>query len=110
MKKNTIVLVGLFLLLVVIAFLVLQKPGEQSATSANSGLLYTIDSLSVDKIEIKTPASPLVLEKRGAEWYLAQPMNYKADQVVIGQVIHQIKNLEIKNTVSNKQEKHSVFK
>jgi hypothetical protein len=109
MKRNTFILAGLFVLLLLIAFLVMQKPGEQSVNSASPGLLLKVDSLSVDKIEIKTPASSLVLEKRGVEWFVAQPVNYKADQANVGQIIHQIKNLEIKNIVSSKPEKHSVF-
>jgi len=109
MKRNTLILAGLFVLLLIIAFLVLQKPGEQSVKSASTGLMFKIDSLSVDKVEIKTPASSLVLEKRGAEWFVAQPVNYKADQANVGQIIHQVKNLEIKNIISSKPEKHSVF-
>jgi hypothetical protein len=109
MKKNTYILIGLFIVLLIAAFLVLQKPGEQSASSASAGLMFTIDSLSVDKMEVKTPASLIMLEKRGAEWFISQPINYKADQANIGQIIHQIKNLEIKSTISNKPEKYSVF-
>jgi len=109
MKKNTLILCGLFVLLLIIAFLVLQKPGEQSASSASSGSLFTIDSLSVNKIAIKTQTSSLLLEKRGIEWFVAQPINYKADQANIGALISQIKNFEIKGNVSNKPEKHSVF-
>ena len=109
MKKNTYILIGLFVCLLVIAFLVLQKPGERSANSASTGLLFTIDSLSVDKLEIKTSASSLLLEKRGVEWFVAKPINYRADQANVCQIIHQIKNLEIKNIVSDNAEKHSVF-
>jgi hypothetical protein len=109
MKKNTYILVGLFACLFIIAYLVLQKPGERSADSASTGLLFTVDSLLVDKVEIKMSASALVLEKRGAEWFVAQPINYKADQANIGQLIHQIKNLEVKSIISNKPEKQSVF-
>ena len=68
MKRNTFILTGLFIALLVIAFLVLQKPGEQSASSASSGLMFKIDSLAVDMVEIKTPAFSLVLEKRGVDW------------------------------------------
>lgn len=110
MKRNTLVLIGLFLLLLVIAFLVLQKPGEQSATSTSVGLVFTIDSLSVDKMEVKIPSFALMLEKRGAEWFITQPVNYKADQDFIGQAIHQIKNLEMKSIVSSKPEKQSAFR
>jgi hypothetical protein len=109
MKKNTYYLIALFVCLLIAAYLVLQKPGEQSANSAGRGMLFTVDSLLVDKLEIKTPASTLVLEKRGADWFVAQPINYKADQATIGQIIHQVKNLEVKNVISSKSEKHSVF-
>ncbi len=109
MKKNTYVLIGLFVALLMAAFLVLQKPGEQSAHSASAGFFTDIDSVSVDKIEIKTPTVFLVLEKRGTEWCIVQPINYKANQTNVGQIIHQIKNLEVKSTVSSKSEKHSVF-
>lgn len=109
MKKNTYVLIGLFAVLLVIAFLVLQKPGEQSASSSSAGLLFNIDSVSVDKIEVKSPSSSIVLEKQGAEWFVTKPINYRANQSNIGQIIHQIKILEIKSTVSSKPEKHNVF-
>jgi hypothetical protein len=109
MKKNTSILIAIFVMLLVAAFLVLQKPGEQSAASSSSGFLTTIDSVSVNKIEIKGPAVSLVMEKHGAEWFIVQPINYKANQAFIGQIIHQVKNIEIKSTVSSKPEKHSVF-
>ena len=109
MKKNTLILIGLFVVLLIVAFLVLQKPGEQSVSSASAGFLFTIDSLSVDKIDIKTPTSSVVLEKHGAEWFVSQPINYKADQSNVEQLIHQIKILEVKSTISDKPEKHGVF-
>jgi hypothetical protein len=109
MKKNTYILGALFVVLLLIAFLVLQKPGEQSASSASTGTMFSIDSLSVDKIEIKATNSTVVLEKRGSEWFVAQPINYKADQATVGQCIHQVKVLEVKSIVSSKPEKHSVF-
>jgi hypothetical protein len=109
MKKNTYVLIGLFAVLLIIAFLVLQKPGEQSASSSSTGLLFAIDSVSVDKIEIKAPVSSLIMEKRGMEWFITRPLTCKANQANVGQIIHQIINLEVKNTISSKPEKHSVF-
>lgn len=109
MKRNTIFLIGLFVGLVIISLLVLQKPGELSSSSASTGFMYTIDSLLIDKIEIKTTNASVVLEKRGVEWFVAQPINYKADQSNVGNIINQVKNLEIKSIVSNKPEKHVIF-
>lgn len=109
MKRNTGILAGVFIILLIAAYLVLQKPGEQSVNSASSGLMFKVDSLAVDKIELKTPASSVTLEKRGVEWFVSAPVNYRGDQARIGQIIHDIKNLEIKTIVSNKPEKHSLF-
>jgi hypothetical protein len=109
MKKNTYFLIVLFLLLLIIAFIVLQRPGEQSVESAGSGPLFIIDSLAVDKIEIKTPVSSVVLQKRGSYWFLTSPLEYRANQTNVAHFIHQVKALEVKNIISDKPEKHGIF-
>jgi hypothetical protein len=109
MNRNTFRLLGILAALVVIAYLVMQKPGEQSSTGEGGELLVSIDSLAVDKVELKSPTSQVVLAKRGVEWFMESPVSYRADQSGVAQLIHETKVLEIKNTVSNKPEKHSVF-
>lgn len=108
MKRNTVALLGLLVVLLVVAYLVMQKPGEQSS-SGSGALLAQIDSVSVDKIDIKSPTSHIVLEKQGAEWFLREPVNYKADQASVATLIHDTKSLEVRNVVSNKPEKFTVF-
>jgi hypothetical protein len=109
MKKNINILIGLFVLLLIAAYLVLQKPGEQSASSDSAGSMLHIDSAAVDKVEIKTPTEFVALEKRGTDWFITQPISYRADQANVGQMIHQMKMLDVKNTISSKPEKHSLF-
>ena len=109
MKRNTLALVGLLAVLVVVAYLVLQKPGEQSSSSANAGLLFQVDSLAVDRIGIKTRTGRVVLEKKGVEWFLQAPVSYRADQANVASAIHQIKALEGRGVVSSNPDKHSVF-
>jgi hypothetical protein len=109
MSKNIYALIGLFAVLLIIAFLVLQKPGEQSAKSSSLGALLNIDSASVNRIEVKTASSSLDLEKKGVDWFIVNPISYKANQAFIAQIIHQLKNLENKGTVSNKPDKFGVF-
>lgn len=109
MKKNINILIGLFVFLLIAAYLVLQKPGEQSASSEGGRSMVRIDSVAVDKIELKTPAQRVVLEKRGTDWFIAQPISYRADQANVGQMIHQIKMLDVKTTISSKPEKYGVF-
>jgi hypothetical protein len=109
MTRNTILLSGLLVVLLVVAVLVMQKPGERSISGETGMTLAPIDSLSVDKIELKTPASSIVLRKNGVEWYLQEPISYRADQSTVAAFLHDSKSLEVKNVVSNKPEKHSVF-
>lgn len=109
MTRNTVLLLGLLVVLLVIAVLVMQKPGERSSSGDTGVALAAIDSLAVDKIEIKTSATSIILQKNGVEWYLQEPVSYRADQSTVSAFLHDSKSLEIKNVVSNKAEKHSVF-
>ncbi|MCX6144531.1 MAG: DUF4340 domain-containing protein [Ignavibacteriales bacterium] len=109
MTRNTILLSGLLVVLLIVAVLVMQKPGERSLSGETGAVLASIDSLAVDKIEIKAPASCIVLQKNGVEWYLQSPVTYRADQSAVAGFLHESKALEVKNVVSNKPEKHSVF-
>ncbi len=108
MKRNTITLVALLVVLLVVAYLVMQKPGEQSSSGVGA-LLVHLDSVAVDKLEIKAAAKHIVLEKQGSDWFLTQPINYKADQPTVANFIHDMKSLEVKNVVSSKPEKFEVF-
>jgi hypothetical protein len=85
------------------------KPGEQSSSAEEGQPLVQIDSLAVDKIAIKSATGSVTLEKRGVQWFVAAPLNYKADQSAVGQVLHQSKHLNVKSVVSSKPEKQSVF-
>jgi hypothetical protein len=109
MTRNTVLLLGVLVVLLIIAVLVMQKPGERSSSGETSVALAPIDSVAVDKIEIKTPVSSVVLQKNGVEWYLQEPISYRADQSTVAAFLHDSKSLEVKNVVSNKPEKHSVF-
>jgi hypothetical protein len=103
------VLLGLLGVLVIVAYLVMQKPGERSSSGDTGEVLVSIDSLAVDGIEIKSQAGIVVLQKKGVEWFVQEPVLYKADQSNIATLIHSSRSLELKNIVSNKPEKHSVF-
>jgi hypothetical protein len=109
MTRNTYVLLAILIALVIAAYLVMQKPGERSSTGVSGQILVTVDSLAVDRIEIKSPGGSVVLQKKGGEWLLDSPVSYKADQSNVAMLIHDCKNLEVKNMVSDKPEKHSVF-
>jgi hypothetical protein len=109
MKRNTLILTALVVLLGAAAWLVTMKPGEQSASAEEGQPLVQIDSLAVDKIAIKSATGSVTLEKQGVGWFITAPLKYKADQNAVGQVLHQSKHLNVKSVVSTKPEKQSVF-
>ncbi|MBI2618859.1 MAG: DUF4340 domain-containing protein [Ignavibacteriales bacterium] len=108
MKQNSL-LIGLLAVLLVVAYIVLQKPGEQSLSDERTGTLVEIDSLKVDRIEIKTNTLDLTLEKKGVDWFVSKPLQSRADQNNVANLIHQSKNLGVKSIVSTNPEKHSLF-
>jgi hypothetical protein len=109
MTRNTLLLLGLLVVLVIVAVLVMQKPGEHSSSGETGVAFAPIDSLAVDKIEIKSPTTSVVLQKNGVEWFVQEPVAYHADQSTVATFLHDSKGMEMKNVVSNKPEKHSVF-
>ena len=109
MKRSTLLLAGILVVLILIAFLLLQKPGEQSSSASTGEFLARVDSLAVDKIHLQSPTFNVVLEKQGVEWYLRNPLSFRADQSNVAQLLHQAKSLEVKNVVSGNPEKQSLF-
>jgi hypothetical protein len=110
MKKNTYILIGIFAVLILIAVILMNRPGETDISANNSQLLFGIDSVSVDRIMLRSPASRVTLVKKGSEWFLSEPMEYRADQSSVAQLIHQSKNLQVKGIVSSNPDKRSIFK
>ena len=109
MKKNIYVLVGIFVLLVGVAYLLMNRPGENDIAVGNSQFLLNIDSLAVDKIEITSVNGKVAMEKKGGEWFLDEPVAYRANQASVTGVIHQAKNLAVKEIVSSNPDKRSIF-
>lgn len=109
MKRSTYLMIAVLAVLVAVAFLLMERPGERSASSETGELLVTLDSAGVDRIEISSPSGSVVLEKKGIEWFLQSPIQYRADQSNVASLIGQTKNLRVKATVSSNPEKQSLF-
>ncbi len=109
MKKNLVFLVGVLAVLVVIAYFLMNRSGETDISAGNSQFFVDVDSLGVDKIEISWPASRIVLERKGEEWSLTAPVQYRANQSSVSALIHQLKNLAVKEIVSSNPDKRGIF-
>jgi hypothetical protein len=109
MKKGMLSLLAAFVGLLVVAYLVMLKPGERSVLPGAGRALVEIDSAAVEKIELRSPSSTIVLEKKGGEWFLQEPMAFKADGANVANLLQQVRAMTVKSIVSQQPEKHGMF-
>jgi hypothetical protein len=109
MTKNTWILIGLLAALVVIAYLVLQRPGESSAPESSGKMLVEFDSAAVDRLQIHSPNGDAVIEREGGVWMLTSPVHYRADDATVASTLSSGRRMEIRELVSSNPQKRGVF-
>jgi hypothetical protein len=110
MKQSTWILLGILLVLIVAAYLVLQRTGERSTSGSTGKMLVEYDSAAVDKIDISGPSGHVVLERQGGAWMLTDPLRYKADPGLVGSAISAGNKIELTSLISTNPEKQGLFK
>ena len=111
MKNTRLMILGLALImLVIVAYVIMQKPGERSATPGQRDRVTDIDSAQVTALEIVSPTQRIEITKQGAEWRLQEPLVYRADQGVVGTLISQLQSLRSRGIVSTNPEKQALFR
>jgi len=109
MTKNTWILVGVLAALIVAAYFVMQRPGESSAPESSGAVLVDFDSAAVDRIEIRSPNGPAVIERQGGVWMLTTPVRYRADDGTVASTLSSGKHMALKGLVSSNPQKRSLF-
>jgi hypothetical protein len=109
MKRNSLILYGILVLLAIAAFLVLRQPGEQSASTSLGEPLVTYDSSAVDKLEITSSSGAVTLERQGGKWMMTSPVRYPADEVSVTNAVGKGRDMKITNLASTNPAKQSTF-
>jgi hypothetical protein len=109
MKRSTLVLTGVLVVLILATVLVLQRPGEQSVRAGAGTPLLTLDSAAVDRLEIASPNGRIVLAREGGTWMIAEPIRYKADRVAVGTAVGMAGRMTITALASSNPQKQGVF-
>lgn len=109
MKRSTLILAGILVILIIAAFLVLQRPGERSVASDQGGTLVSYDSAKVDRIEVRTATGVTTLQRESSGWMLTSPLRAKGDESSIHQLLAKGKAIVLKAMVSDNPQKQSVF-
>jgi hypothetical protein len=109
MTKNTWILIGVLAALIVVAYFVMQRPGESSASESSGRVLVEYDSAAVDRIEIRSPGGPAVIERVGGVWMVTTPVRYRADDATVASTLSSGRRMVLKGLVSSNPQKRSVF-
>lgn len=109
MKRNSLILYGILVLLAVAAFLVLRQPGEHSASTSLGEPLVTYDSAAVDKLEITSSTGAVTLEQQGGKWKLTSPVQYAADEALVTTAVGKGRDMKITNLASTNPAKQGTF-
>ena len=107
MKKSTIILIIIFVVLIGVFYLSSKKEGKVKPGEA--GTLFDIDSTQVSTIQLVKDQESVTLEKRGDEWFLSAPVDYRANQRYVEELVGNASHLRIESMVSDKPEKHGKF-
>lgn len=109
MKRRLGFLLGLVCGLTVVAYLVLQRPGESSIGASDGKHLVTYDSSLVDRMEIRSKQGNVILEKQAGKWMLVEPGRYKADEAAAMSAVAKGASLTVTSLVSSNPAKQAVF-
>ncbi len=109
MKRNHILLIGLILILGVVAYLVLQRPGESSIQSSERALLIQYDSLAIDRMEVTSQFGQVVIEKKAGEWMISQPVSYRADRSAVMDAITKGASMRTSGIISSNPDKQTTY-
>ncbi|MBS1494973.1 MAG: DUF4340 domain-containing protein [Bacteroidetes bacterium] len=109
MNKNKTYLLGAVLVVLVIAayFLTTDRgpKTETEKTPPKEKEFFTIDSASVDKIEIDSKKGKLVLQKVGGGWRQTEPVDYLVNATFVPPAVSDLKNFTLSTTVSTNPSK-----
>ena len=109
-NKNNIYILGfVFVALLVIAYFVMRDTSGEKKTLKLPEKVFTIDSVSVDKLELERNGKKIAMEKKGGLWNLTEPVLYTANQQFVGSVLSNLKNYKISSIVSDNPNNKDFF-
>ena len=108
-RRTTLLLSALFLSLLGLTVVLLSPRGEREASYDLVKHYLGVDSSNVSMMTIHSGKNDVTFEKVGGEWHITEPLNSKADQNSVLQLLAQTNQLEVKSLVSDNPERQSMF-
>ena len=107
MKKSTLILAVIFVALIIVVLVTRQGPKvERGALASN---LAKLDTLTVSQITITKPDEELILTKSAEQWNITSPIEYRANQDFVRQMLKAFVEMRVESSISENPEKHGKF-
>lgn len=106
-NKSTIILGVIFLVLVGIYFMVSYRPRE---ISEGARPLFEEALPEIDKVEFTSASKGrIVLEKQNGEWFVTEPLEYKAFDRDVEMMLDQLADIKIEGIISTRKEARNEY-
>ncbi|MFQ5797493.1 MAG: DUF4340 domain-containing protein [Bacteroidota bacterium] len=110
MKRSTLLLTLLFLVLLVVTVFLLRPEGDKQASYELVERYLDVDSAKVMMMAIRSDEVDITFEKVGGKWLITAPLKYDADQNSVLQLLAHTRELVVKSLISENPERQSMFK
>ncbi|RMH71662.1 MAG: DUF4340 domain-containing protein [Gemmatimonadetes bacterium] len=107
--KKTIVLVGVFVVLLVVVLLTGKNQGVKKVADTQQGIVE-VDSAKVTRFEITRPTDSVVLELKNKTWRVTDPVDYPANPTFMERLLRDTAhNIQFDDLISDNPDKKEVF-
>jgi hypothetical protein len=107
MKKSTLYLAVVFVILIIAVLLTQKGPRVERGNLASS--LAGLDTVSVTRIQVLKPVETVTFEKSGQQWAITSPVSYRANQDLVNMMLKSFVGLAVESSISENPEKHALF-
>jgi hypothetical protein len=110
MKSKTFLYLGIFAVLALAAYYLTTDRGEKTSSyKLSESKLFELDSVKVDKIEIKDTKGNLVISKSTGDWRVVEPYNYRTINSTVESMVSGLKNMKLESIVSTNPSKKDTY-
>jgi len=110
MNRKTLIALGSFIVLAVLAALALKQPEKGERASDKPRPLPKLDAAAIDTIEITKPGSPTtVLKSDGGKYKLTAPVAYAVDEPAAKAAFEALAKMDVSDLVTDNKAKHGEF-
>lgn len=107
MKRQNFTLIIILIILIVIAYLLTERPGEK--TLKDSKTLVELDTSKIDKIWILNEFGEIQVERKPDGWMVTKPLEYPASIYKINSALMQLDKINIISEATRKKERFHVY-